>query len=146
MVKKDIILKMKNPPPDVNIISYLEESINQIFNYIKKNISDDMKVGIVFNSASFIHGAGILSYRFLRYLTVDDIWNLIFKITQSRTEFKIDETFHIKICAVEIPRGLGRNKKSTLNRKNMRSIIQIRGNDNFCFPKALLVFFEILLR
>lgn len=98
-----------------------------------------MKVGIVFNSASFIHGAGILSYRFLRYLTVDDIWNLIFKITQSRTEFKIDETFHIKICAVEIPRGLGRNKKSTLNRKNMRSIIQISGDDNFCFPKALLV-------
>ena len=60
-----------------------------------------MKVGIVFNSSSFIHVAGISFYMFLGNLTVGDIWNFIFKITQSGTEFQIDETFHIKIVLLK---------------------------------------------
>ena len=123
MVKRNLTLKIKPPGAESNIIEYLEETIHQIFNYIKENISDDMKVGIVFNSSSFEHGAGILSYRYLRDINVDNIWDLIFKITQSRSKFTINETFPIKISTIEMPFGTGRQKKAAINRTKMRSVI-----------------------
>lgn len=137
MMKKDVTLKIKTPRTK-NIIEYLKNSISQIFEYIEKNMAENSKVGIVFDVPGFIHGAGVLSYRFLRNLTVDNIWDLIFKITQSRTEFKIDEKFNIKICSIEMPYGSGRNKKATMNEHRMRGIVVIKGNDNMCFPKAVI--------
>ena len=59
--KKVLTLEIKNPPANCNTIDYLEKTIHQIFKYIKKNISDKRKVGVVFNPPAFIHGAGILS-------------------------------------------------------------------------------------
>lgn len=103
-------------------MKYLEQTINQIFQYIKRTLDPNVKVGIIFHSPSFIHGAGVLSYRIFNKLTVNDLWELIYKMTQSRTDFKIAETFNIKICTVEMPQGTGRNKNATINKRKMHSI------------------------
>lgn len=136
---RDISLKIRDPPSDAKIAEYLETTISQIFDYIKQNIDDKDKVGIVFNSPTFIHGPAVLSYRLLSNISVNDIWELIDKVTQSRTKFYIDHDFDIKICTIEMPTGTGRNKKATLNKLNMKSIIQVKSKDNLCLPRAIVI-------
>lgn len=83
LCKKDVTVRIVTPPSQSNLIDYLERAIKQLFDYIKENISDTAKVGIIFHSDAFVHGPGVLSYRYLKNLSVEDILGLLFKITQS---------------------------------------------------------------
>lgn len=141
LLKKDYAIKIKTPDQNLNIVEYLENAIQQFYEFITQNITENSKVGIIFHSDAFMHGPGILSYRYLKNISVNDIWDLFFKISQSRDVFKIDDSFNIKVCSVDIPHGKGRKKitrKTTLKKDNKRCIVQIQSKDNFCFPRAIV--------
>ena len=48
----------------------------------------------------------VISYRPLDKLNVDHVWNLIFRITQSNEDFKINKSFRITVFVlygIEVP-------------------------------------------
>ena len=81
--KHDLVIQIKDPSTDYSPVQWLEEAIRQLYIYIKSLFTDNDKIGITFYSNSFRHGPGVLFFKKTRDLNVEDIWRLIFCITQS---------------------------------------------------------------
>ena len=66
------------------------------------------------------------------------MWDMISAISQSAREFKIDNTFKIKIICVRAAVGWGRCK-ANYDFVKSKSVIQINNDDGKCLPLALVV-------
>ena len=75
--------------------------------------------------------------------TVEKVLSNVEKVVQSNEDFRLNDTVTINIIHVEMPRGSGGVKRTTLNiRDHLRkkhSVIPINNNDNLCLARALAV-------
>ena len=79
----------------------------------------------------------------LEELTVEKVLSNVEKVVQSNEDFRLNDTVTINIIHVEMPRGSGGVKRTTLNirdhLKKKKSIITINNKDNLCLARALAV-------
>ena len=80
----------------------------------------------------------------LEELTTEKILSNVEKVVQSNEDFRLNDTVTIDLIHVEMPRGSGRCKWTTLNirdhLKKKQSVIRIINNkDNLCLARALAV-------
>ena len=79
----------------------------------------------------------------LEELTVEKVLSNVEKVVQSNEDFRLNDTVTIDIIHVEMPRGSGRLKRTTLNirdhLKKKQSVIPINNKDNLCLARALTV-------
>ena len=79
----------------------------------------------------------------LEELTVEKVLSNVEKVVQSNEDFRLNDTVTINLIHVEMPRGSGGLKRTTLNirdhLKKKKSIITINNKDDFCLPRALVV-------
>ena len=79
----------------------------------------------------------------LEELTVEKVLSNVEKVVQSNEDFRLNDTVTINIIHVEMPRGSGRLKRTTLNirdhLKKKGSVITINNKDNLCLARALAV-------
>ena len=80
----------------------------------------------------------------LEELTVEKVLSHVEKVVQSNEDFRLNDTVTIDLIHVEMPRGSGRCKRTTLNirdhLKKKKSVIRIMNNkDNLCLARALAV-------
>ena len=79
----------------------------------------------------------------LEELTTEKVLSHVEKVVQSNEEFGLNDTVTIDIIHVEMPRGSGRLKRTTLNirdhLKKKGSVISINNKDNLCLARALAV-------
>ena len=79
----------------------------------------------------------------LEELTVEKVLSNIEKVVQSNEDFRLNDTVTINLIHVEMPRGSGRRKRTTLNirdhLKKKQSVILINNKDDLCLARALAV-------
>ena len=79
----------------------------------------------------------------LEELTVEKVLSNVEKVVQSNEDFRLNDTVTINIIHVEMPRGSGRLKRTTLNirdhLKKKQSVITINNEDHLCLARALAV-------
>ena len=80
----------------------------------------------------------------LEELTTEKVLSHVEKVVQSNEEFRLNTTVNIDVIRVEMPRGSGRCKRTTLNirdhLKKKKTVIPIANNkDNLCLARALAV-------
>ena len=79
----------------------------------------------------------------LEELTVEKVLANVEKVVQSNEDFRLNDTVTIDIIHVEMPRGSGRLKRTTLNirdhLKKKKSVILINNKDRLCLARALVV-------
>ena len=79
----------------------------------------------------------------LEELTTEKVLSHVEKVVQSNEEFRLNNTVNIDVIRVEMPRGSGRLKRTTLNiRDYLRkksSVIPVNNRDNLCLARALVV-------
>ena len=120
-------------------------------NYIEKTLNEMVKLAKS-NSAYYEEGDRISIALFNPKIKTPIYWNeiwcdiivnlksIINGLLTSNEEIDITETtFQVQI--VNIPRGSVRNKIINISKDNhtKRSIIEIKNDDNLCFPRAIVV-------
>ena len=79
----------------------------------------------------------------LEELTVEKVLSNVEKVVQSNEDFRLNDTVTINIIRVEMPRGSGTLKRTTLNirehLKKKQSVITINNTDHLCLARALVV-------
>ena len=79
----------------------------------------------------------------LEELTVEKVLSNVEKVVQSNEDFRLNDTVTINLIHVEMPRGSGRLKRTTLNirdhLKKKQSVIAINNKDHLCLARALAV-------
>ena len=79
----------------------------------------------------------------LEELTVEKVLSNVEKVVQSNEDFRLNDTVTVDIIHVEMPRGSGRLKRTTLDirdhLKKKQSVIAINNKDNLCLARALAV-------
>lgn len=63
--------------PKNNIVSQLERAFREIYDYVIDSLAENDYVGIAFDSENLSHGPVGISFRMVRDLSPDDIWNLV---------------------------------------------------------------------
>ena len=94
-------------------------------------------MGITMNSNEFIQGVAWLYYRPINTFNFKDLWDLFERISQSRREFKLDDSFTIMVTYVKTPSGKG-DPYGDLRIIESKSILNIKNTDNLCLPRALV--------
>lgn len=126
----------------MDVILYLEAATLEIYEYIRSLSSDENDfVGISILSTEFVNDDFVgSSLRPLRTLLFDDLWTLVFGLTQSNETFKTDESFVLEVSIIEHPHGAGGLEKVTRNPLKKRSMIKIiNEKDSYCLERALVV-------
>lgn len=96
-------------------------------------------MGLSFISDSLTRGPAGLSFRPVRDLTYEDIWDLVSSIAQSARGIDIAETFTNQLFNVAVPMGRGRmSNQLTQEDVAKRSMLEIINDDNLCFPRSLV--------
>ena len=79
----------------------------------------------------------------LEELTTEKVLSHVEKVVQSNEEFRLNNTVNIDLIRVEMPRGSGRSKRTTLNIRDYlrkkKSVITINNRDNLCLARSLVV-------
>ena len=79
----------------------------------------------------------------LEELTVEKVLSNVEKVVQSNEDFRLNDTVTINLNHVEMPRGSGKCKRTTLNirdhLKKKKSVILINNRDDLCLARALVV-------
>ena len=67
--------------------------------------------------------------------------NLIYKIAHNNDDFKINDSFRITICGIELPAGFGWTNRISMvyNKVLQNSLVEIENNDRLCLPRAIVV-------
>ena len=117
-----------------------------IFDHLIKDVTEGMnstdQVRFVLSSNQ-LQTPIALPFCSLEELTTEKVLSQVEKVVQSNEEFRLNTTVNIDIIRVEMPRGSGKTKRTTLNiRDHLRkkgSVITINNRDNLCLARALVV-------
>ena len=106
MTSRVIIFKIKYLDTGTNQVVWLENAMRDIVSF-NKHDREECTIGITMNSNEFIQGAAWLYYSPINTFNFKDLWHLFERISQSRREFKLDDTFTIIATCVKTPNGKG---------------------------------------
>ena len=85
---------------------------------------------------SFSRELVYLSYRPVREFTFLELWDLIYKVTQSNTDFNINDPI-VSNTSIVRPLIGGVRRNLTHEYVFKRSLLNISNSDNLCFPCSL---------
>ena len=78
-------------PENANIYEWLEESMRNLHRQLCSRGDPNDFIGLTISSEKFNHGLLWLSFRPVKNLKPDDIWELLFNTVQSAGDFNIDD-------------------------------------------------------
>ena len=98
-------------------------------------------------SEFFRQGPEGLSFRSIDSFNEEDLWDVIYRVVQSNTDFSINETLIVSVALVRPPVGRGKSSNKLIH-ENVRkqSILQIHNADGLCFPRSLVAAIAHCLR
>ena len=99
-----------NPPtaPDANPVDHFLSSVNDLFEHVLQDVGDTDMVGIAIHNESKQNDKPIgISFRRRNQLSVDAIWSVFEKVTQSNARFNALDTLTVVLHSVRIPIGFG---------------------------------------
>ena len=116
-----------------------------IFDHLIKDVTEGMnpndQVRFVLSSNQ-LQTPIALPFCSLGELTTEKVLSHVEKVVQSNEEFRLNTTVNIDLIRVEMPRGSGRLKRTTLNirdyLKKKRTVITINNKDDLCLARALV--------
>ena len=117
-----------------------------IFDHLIKDVTEGMnpndQVRFVLSSNQLQTPIAI-PFCSLEELTTEKVLSHVEKVVQSNEEFRLNTTVNIDVIRIEMPRGSGRLKRTTLNirdyLKKKKCVIPINNKDDLCLARALVV-------
>ena len=145
MTAKNYGVHFNNLLDNVNLLESQNRTYD-IFDHLIKDVTEGMnpndQVRFVLSSNQ-LQTPIALPFCSLEELTTEKVLSHVEKVVQSNEEFRLNDTVNIDIIRVEMPRGSGRFKRTTLNiRDHLRkkgTVITINNKDNLCLARALVV-------
>ena len=145
MTAKSYAVHFNNALDDVDLLESRKRTYG-IFHHMIEDVTKDMnpndQVRFVLRSDQLQTPISI-PFCSLEELTVEKVLSHVEKVVQSNEDFRLNDTVTIDIIHVEMPRGSGRRKRTTLNirdhLKKKKSVILINNKDHLCLARALAV-------
>ena len=145
MTAKNYGLHFNNALGDVDLLESRNRTYG-IFDHLIRDVTEGMnptdQVRFVLRSDQLQTPISI-PFLPLEELTTERILSNVEKVVQSNEDFRLNDTVTVDIIRVEMPRGSGRLKRTTLNirdhLKKKKSVICINNKDNLCLARALAV-------
>ena len=145
MTAKNYGLHFNNALGDVDLLESRNRTYG-IFDHLLRDVTEGMsptdQVRFVLRSDQLQTPISI-PFLPLEELTTEKILSNVEKVVQSNEDFRLNDTVNVDIIRVEMPRGSGRLKRTTLNirdhLKKKKSVIPINNKDNLCLARALAV-------
>lgn len=132
-------LKLREPEAGHDPITWIREAVSEMHEFFTRDRCDTDMIGLTFDSSAFAHGPAGLSFRYVKHFTVEDLWSLIEKVTQSNAEFNVGDDFDVHVYIVRNVHGAGR-VKFTHESVSKKSVCRIQNDsDNLCLPRSLVV-------
>ena len=100
-----------NPPssPDIGPIEHFLASVNDLFEHALRSAGDGDMVGIAIHNESDQNDKPIgISFRRRDQLSVDAIWSVLERVTQSNARFNALDTLTVVVHSFTMPVGFGR--------------------------------------
>ena len=145
MVAKNYSVHFNNALGDVDLL----ESRNRTYRIFDRLIEDLTEGMNPADQVRFVLQSDQLQFPIsipfcpLEELTVEKVLSNVEKVVQSNQDFRLNDTVTINIIHVEMPRGSGGRKRTTLNirdhLKKKQSVITINNKDTLCLARALAV-------
>ena len=101
-----------NPPssPETNPIDHFLASVNDLFEHAQRDVGDGDMVGIAIHNESNQTDKPIgISFRRRDQLSVDAIWSVFEKVTQSNARFNALDKLTVVVHSITMPVGFGRH-------------------------------------
>ena len=145
MTAKNYSVRFNNVLHDVDLLESQNRTYG-IFEHLLKDVTEGMnstdQVRFVLSSNQ-LQTPIALPFCPLGELTTEKVLSQVEKVVQSNEEFRLNDTVNIDIIRVEMPKGSGRTKRTTLNIRDhltkKSSVIPIINNrDNLCLARALV--------
>ena len=145
MTAKNYVVHFNNALDDVDLLESRKRTYG-IFHHMIEDVTKDMnpndQVRFVLRSDQLQTPISI-PFLPLEELTVEKVLSRVEKVVQSNEDFRLNDTVTINIIHVEMPRGSGRLKRTTLNirdhLKKKKSVVLINNKDDICLARALAV-------
>ena len=145
MTAKNYGVHFNNALDDVDLLESRKRTYG-IFHHLIEDVTKGMnpndQVRFVLSSNQLQSPISI-PFCSLEELTVEKVLSHVEKVIQSNEEFRLNTTVNIDLIRVEMPRGSGRLKRTTLNirdhLKKKKSVIPINNKDALCLARALAV-------
>ena len=145
MTAKNYGVHFNNVLDDVDLLESRKRTYG-IFDHLIKDVTEGMnsndQVRFVLSSKQLQTPIAI-PFCSLEELTTEKVLSHVEKVVQSNEEFRLNNTVNIDLIRVEMPRGSGRSKRTTLNirdyLKKKGSVITINNKDDLCLARALVV-------
>ena len=145
MTAKNYGVHFNNQLNDVNLLESRNRTYG-IFDHLIKDVTKGMnptdQVRFVLSSNQ-LQTPIALPFCSLEELTTEKVLSQVEKVVQSNEEFRLNTTVNIDVIRVEMPRGSGRSKRTTLNIRDYlekkKSVILITNKDDLCLARALVV-------
>lgn len=133
-----ISVKISPPAEGTSLSDWLGQATSQIH---KKMISDYDKsdfIGVTCARDDFAGGPVWLSFRSLGTFNPSDISDLLFKVSQSNSDFNVNEPFILDYAVVKGTQGGRDRNKLSLDSARKKSVLTINNiDDDLCLPRAL---------
>ena len=145
MMAKNYGVHFNNVLHDVDLLESRKRTYG-IFDHLIRDVTEGMnpndQVRFVLSSNQLQTPIAI-PFCSLEELTTEKVLSHVEKVVQSNEEFRLNTTVNIDVIRVEMPRGSGRLKRTTLSirdyLKKKRSVIPINNKDDLCLARALAV-------
>ena len=145
MTAKNYGVHFNNVLHDVDLLESRKRTYG-IFDHLIKDVTEGMNLN---DQVRFVLSSNQLQtpiaipFCSLEELTTEKILSHVEKVVQSNQEFRLNTTVNIDVIRVEMPRGSGRLKRTTLNirdyLKKKKCVISITNKDDLCLARALTV-------
>ena len=146
MTGKQLTVRL-NPPtaPDANPIDHFLASVKDLLEHALQDVGDGDIVGIAIHNESNQCDKPIgISFRRRDQLSVNAIWSVFEKVTQSNATFNAIDKLTVVLYSVRMPVGFGIGGIKTMGRPLSvtahlkKSIVQVNAETN-CLAHALLI-------
>ena len=133
-----------NPPSssDIAPIDHFTASVNDLFEHALRGVGDGDMVGIAIHNETNQNDKPIgISFRRRDQLSVDAIWSVLERVTQSNARFNALDTLTVVVHSVTMPVGFGiktLGRPISVMAHLKRSIVQVKSETN-CLAHALLI-------
>ena len=136
------------PPsnPDANPVDHFLASVNDLFEHALQDVGDPDMVGIAIHIESNENDKPIrINFRRRDQLSVDAIWSVFEKVTQSNARFNSLDTLTVVMHSTRMPIGFGlrgdgiktMERPLSVMARLKKSIVQVKTEAN-CLAHALL--------
>ena len=138
-----------NPPtiPDTNPVDHFLASVKDLFEHVLQDVGDTDMVGIATHNECNQNDKPIgISFRRRDQLSVDAIWSVFEKVTQSNSRFNALDTLTVVLHSVRMPVGFGlrgdgiktMGRSLSIMAHLKKSIIEVKTETN-CLAHALII-------